>query len=235
MPAIGLAADSRAPLILYIYKWRLIGDCICQQLAMHLPGWTIRWVASFRDFQIERSWLGGSLTIFHAHELSLSMREVSDEIAAIAEAGPAVPLIVMSDLEDVGEGHMALRLGARGFLPANTPPAEAAAAIRFVSAGGTYIPQCVLAAASVTQQSAPAGPRDGSGNPIEFSQREAQVLEGLKQGKQNKVIAYELKMNEGTVKVHIRRIMKKLNARNRTQVVLLTSSVNSRFTGPFVV
>jgi DNA-binding NarL/FixJ family response regulator len=202
---------------------------------MHLPGWTIKWAANFRDFQIETNWLGGSLTILHAHELGLSMCEVRDEIAAIAETGPAVPLIVMSDLEDVGEVHMALRLGARGFLPANTPPAEAAAAIRFVSAGGTYIPQCVLAAPSVTQRSALAGPRDGSGNPIEFSQRESQVLEGLKQGKQNKVIAYELKMDESTVKVHIRRIMKKLNARNRTQVILLTSSMNSRFRGAFIV
>jgi DNA-binding NarL/FixJ family response regulator len=49
-------------------------------------------------------------------------------------------------------------------------------------------------------------------------------LERLKQGKQNKIIAYELSMCESTVKVHIRHIMKKLKARNRTQVVLLTSN-----------
>ena len=70
---------------------------------------------------------------------------------------------------------------------------------------------------------------DNKGNPIHFSQRQVQVLEGLKQGKQNKIIAYELNMCESTVKVHIRHIMKKLKARNRTQVVLLTSNSIDHF------
>ena len=52
------------------------------------------------------------------------------------------------------------------------------------------------------------------------------MLQRLWQGKQNKTIAYDLDMCESTVKVHIRHIMKKLNARNRTQVVLLTRSLN---------
>jgi DNA-binding NarL/FixJ family response regulator len=69
---------------------------------------------------------------------------------------------------------------------------------------------------------------DGKGTPIEFSPRQLQVLELLQQGKQNKIIAYELGMCESTVKVHIRHIMRKLNARNRTQVVLLTNSRNNR-------
>jgi DNA-binding NarL/FixJ family response regulator len=53
------------------------------------------------------------------------------------------------------------------------------------------------------------------------------VLRLLQQGKQNKIIAYELGMCESTVKVHIRHIMRKLNARNRTQVVLLTNSADA--------
>jgi DNA-binding NarL/FixJ family response regulator len=53
-------------------------------------------------------------------------------------------------------------------------------------------------------------------------------LERLRQGKQNKMIAYELGMCESTVKVHIRHIMRKLNARNRTQVVLLTQDTSNR-------
>jgi DNA-binding NarL/FixJ family response regulator len=60
--------------------------------------------------------------------------------------------------------------------------------------------------------------------PCRFSPRQIQVLERLNQAKQNKVIAYELGMAESTVKVHIRHIMKKLNARNRTQVVLKTKN-----------
>jgi DNA-binding NarL/FixJ family response regulator len=69
---------------------------------------------------------------------------------------------------------------------------------------------------------------DGKGTPIEFSPRQLQVLDLLQQGKQNKIIAYELGMCESTVKVHIRQIMKKLNARNRKQVVLLTNNMDNR-------
>ena len=51
---------------------------------------------------------------------------------------------------------------------------------------------------------------DGEGNPIYFSRRQLEVLEKLKQGKQNKIIAHELNMCESTVKVHIRHLMRKL-------------------------
>jgi DNA-binding NarL/FixJ family response regulator len=55
-----------------------------------------------------------------------------------------------------------------------------------------------------------------------FTQRQSQILECLRRGMANKLIAYELDMCESTVKVHIRNIMKKLNATNRTQVAYLT-------------
>ena len=94
-----------------------------------------------------------------------------------------------------------------------------------MSDGGAYVPACVLAAASLGQSPPDVRPRDGHGNPIEFSPRELHVLALLQQGKQNKVIAYELGICESTTKVHIRHIMKKLAARNRTQVVLMTKGV----------
>ena len=55
-----------------------------------------------------------------------------------------------------------------------------------------------------------------------FTQRQSQILDCLRRGMANKLIAYELGMCESTVKVHIRNIMKKLKATNRTQVAYLT-------------
>ena len=52
-----------------------------------------------------------------------------------------------------------------------------------------------------------------------FTSSEMAVLDRLKLGKPNKIIAHELGVSESTVKVHVGRIMKKLNATNRTQVV----------------
>ena len=72
------------------------------------------------------------------------------------------------------------------------------------------------------------GPRDSSGRLIQFTARQLDVLERLKQGQPNKIIAYELGMCESTVKVHIRNIMKKLKATNRTQVAFLTEGMFRR-------
>ena len=55
-----------------------------------------------------------------------------------------------------------------------------------------------------------------------FTQRQSQILDCLRRGMANKLIAYELNMRENTVKVHIRDIMKKWNATNRAQVLYLT-------------
>jgi DNA-binding NarL/FixJ family response regulator len=57
--------------------------------------------------------------------------------------------------------------------------------------------------------------------------REIEVLNGLRQGKSNKVIAYELNISISTVKIYVRNIMKKLKATNRTQVAFLLQRLMS--------
>ena len=52
-----------------------------------------------------------------------------------------------------------------------------------------------------------------------FTDRQVEVVEALRRGKANKIIAYELNLRESTVKVHVRNIMKKVKATNRTEVV----------------
>jgi DNA-binding NarL/FixJ family response regulator len=58
-----------------------------------------------------------------------------------------------------------------------------------------------------------------------FTRRQVAVIDALRKGKANKIIAYELNMCESTVKVHVRNIMKKLNAKNRTEVAYLASGL----------
>jgi DNA-binding NarL/FixJ family response regulator len=216
--------------VLYIDRQRLGRDCVSKQLADHLPEWTIESASSIQDIQrndIRRC--QPSLVVLNTHGASVDSAEVANEMAMIAEAAPGSPLVVLSDLDDATQVLLATRLGARGYLPANLPLPQAIGAIRLIGGGGTYIPTCILHASSLSQRAAPPRPTDGGGNPIEFSPRQRQVLRLLQQGKQNKIIAYELGMCESTVKVHIRHIMRKLNARNRTQVVLLTNSADAGF------
>jgi DNA-binding CsgD family transcriptional regulator len=90
-----------------------------------------------------------------------------------------------------------------------------------VPAGGTYVPMdCFLAAnwprATPSQRPASLGM---------VTSRELAVVRAIQQGKSNKLIAYDLNMCESTVKVHVRSIMKKLKAKNRTEVAIKTSQL----------
>jgi DNA-binding NarL/FixJ family response regulator len=221
------SAGAEPAVILYFDKQRLARDCISEQLAIHLPEWTIEPLASVCELREDQDWSRASLVIFNTHGESLRNADVAGEIAMIARAAAGSSLVIMSDLDDATEVLLAAQFGARGYLPAGLPFRQVMAAIRFINEGGTYIPVCVLAASSELQRTSPAQPMDERGKPIEFSPRQIQVLERLQQGKQNKIIAYELGMCESTVKVHIRHIMRRLNARNRTQVVLLTNKMHS--------
>jgi DNA-binding NarL/FixJ family response regulator len=226
--AIDSASAAAPAVVVYIDKQRLGRNCVGERLASYLPGSLIEAVESIREVQADGNRSGASVVILHARSASLRSAEITEEIAAIGTMVPGVPLVVMSDLPDVAEVHMAMELGARGFLPADLSLPQAVAAIRFVGSGGTYIPPCVLAASRGMQPISSTGPRDSSGRLIQFTARQLDVLERLKQGQPNKIIAYELGMCESTVKVHIRNIMKKLKARNRTQVLLLTFNTTNR-------
>jgi DNA-binding NarL/FixJ family response regulator len=203
---------------------------VSKQLAAHLPEWTIESASSIHDLlENDLCRRPTSLVILNTHGESVHSTEVASEMAMITKAVPGSPLVILSDLDDATEVLLASRLGARGYLPASLPLPQAVGAIRLVGGGGTYIPASILLATSLRQPCEPPRPTDKRGNPIEFSRRQQQVLGLLQQGKQNKIIAYELGMRESTVKVHIRHIMRKLNARNRTQVVLLTNSANNGY------
>jgi DNA-binding NarL/FixJ family response regulator len=145
---------------------------------------------------------------------------VASLIARVGELAPSVPVAVLSDYEDADNVRAAFELGVRGYIPTSLPSGVAVQAVQLVCAGGTFAPAAALLS--------PPEARNGSDGapPINgFTQRQAQILDCLRRGMANKLIAYELNMCESTVKVHIRNIMKKLNATNRTQVVYLTNGL----------
>jgi DNA-binding CsgD family transcriptional regulator len=87
-----------------------------------------------------------------------------------------------------------------------------------VRAGGVYAPVSCLVPANRNSECRSAVKQPGD----IFTARQAAVVKALRKGKANKIIAYELNMRESTVKVHVRNIMKKLSAKNRTEVAYIT-------------
>ena len=216
---------SFPPIILYIDARSLSRECFSERLAYHLPGWPIESASSVQELQSNGNWPCASVVILNTHGASVNSREVADDMAMIAAAVPNTPLVLVSDLDEPGEVIRAIQLGARGYLSTNLSIPQAIGVIRLVEQGGTYIPLSILTACERAHQTSPSRPLEEKQTFAGFSPRQLQVLKALRQGKQNKVIAYELGMCESTVKVHIRHIMKKLNAHNRTQVVSMTNAL----------
>ena len=135
-------------------------------------------------------------------------------LKVLSEITPRIPVMVLAYNRDAELARTAISHGAKGYIPVTLGFEIAIEAVRFVLAGGTYVPMdCLLA--RDPPGDAPPQPTTGL-----VTGRELAVIRAIQKGKSNKVIAYELNMCESTVKVHVRNIMKKLNAKNRTDVAI---------------
>jgi DNA-binding NarL/FixJ family response regulator len=116
-----------------------------------------------------------------------------------------------------------LKAGASGFLLKDVPPADLLAAIRIVAAGDAVI--APSATRRLLDRVLPLLPGDqaaGDSSVLEvLTERECEVFALLAAGRSNREIAASLYVSEGTVKVHVGRILSKLELRDRVQAVVL--------------
>ena len=142
---------------------------------------------------------------------------LATEMGRLTSEFRGIPIVVLSDTDDLCQVVRMLEYGARGFIPSSVGVAVCVEAISLAIAGGIFVPaSSVLAVRHLIQQKPAAAEAPLSGM---FTLRQEEVVQALRKGKANKIIAYELNLRESTVKVHIRNIMKKLKATNRTEVV----------------
>jgi DNA-binding NarL/FixJ family response regulator len=149
--------------------------------------------------------------------------KIADELTLLEQLAADVPRVLLSDVEMPENIVSAFQRRISGYVPTTLPIRQVAEAIRYVIAGGIFVPSSIL---SLSDHRVLPSKQEVELNPstilANFSPRQNEVLRRLWRGSSNKMIAYELNMCESTVKVHIRHIMKKLKVSNRTQVVLHT-------------
>ena len=134
-------------------------------------------------------------------------------------AGEPARVLILTTFDLDEYVYAALRAGASGFLLKDTPPAELLAAIRIVAAGDA------LLAPSVTRKlirefarQPPASPRA----PLDvLTDREQDVLAMVARGLSNAEIATALFISLATVKTHVSRLLTKLDARDRAQLIVV--------------
>ncbi|MBO2459559.1 response regulator [Actinomadura violacea] len=130
-------------------------------------------------------------------------------------------IIVVTTFENDEYVYDALKAGANGFLLKRTRPEEILQAVRMVAHGDT-----LLFPAAIRELAAAHGGPSGSGGRAarwhgELTEREADVLRLVAKGHSNAEIAGELFVSPQTVKTHVGNILAKLQARDRTQAVIL--------------
>ncbi len=122
------------------------------------------------------------------------------------------PVALMSGVASRTVAEDALAAGAAGFVPKTLGAKSMVNALRFMASGEQYAPVKWM-----TEMEAEAS------HPLadKLSAREMQVLEGLCDGKANKEIARDLDLQEVTVKLHVKTLSRKLDARNRTHAAMI--------------
>ncbi|HET9395185.1 MAG TPA: response regulator transcription factor [Nitrospiraceae bacterium] len=178
--------------------------------------------------------------------VNLAGREVTNPAACTTietiRSNPlGLPVVALSDSADVEDVFFAIEQGLSGYIPMSLELRLVVEALRFVAAGGTFVPAESLLATfdakapprqqptpslgEATRAAAGAEPTAVASAINSLTPRERAVLDWLRQGKSNKEVARKLRLCEATVKVHVRHIMRKLGASNRTQVALIAEEI----------
>ena len=164
-----------------------------------------------------------SLILLECGAISNDHSSFEKELQALVCAHADIPVVVLGENEDSRHILAILAQGVRGYIPTSVSLSVAIGALCLAMAGGTFVP------ASALQNPYRERPEHQQSvhSMLGLSERQAAVADAVALGKPNKIIAYELNLCESTVKVHIRSIMKKLHARNRTEIAFKLHAAKS--------
>ena len=192
---------------------------------LHLPDAAERWIANCE------------MLIYSVGGTSIADRDNSQRIKALRAIAPDVPLVIFSESESREEIIEAFNVGAQGFLYAGVDSELALQAFSLILNGGSYFPSALRPRRPYPQRhpAIDCNPTRSCVNGAEdlkdagltdrnLTARQEVVLELLSRGNSNKLIARRLAMSEGTVKFHVRQIMRKFGVTNRTQVAAVCAA-----------
>jgi DNA-binding NarL/FixJ family response regulator len=185
-----------------------------------------------------------NLVIFYVRSAGVTDNWVQEQLNLIRTQQPGLPVIMISDRDDADDIISALNYGVRGYIPTSIAAEVAIAALTLIEAGGTYVPVNALRSEGVevrgnsedgvevrgnsedgveVRSNSEDGEQAHVSGQLNLTTRELAVIDLLREGNANKVIARKLNMRESTVKVHVRNILKKLRVSNRTHAATVAN------------
>ncbi len=157
-------------------------------------------------------------------DLNMPAMNGTDGLQRFRTQFPEIPVVVVSGSDELIDVQQALGMGAAGFIHKSTAPSVMLSALRLVLAGGIYVPPHAM-----RQETARLVPMTSQAKGMgenRLTARQMEVLRLLALGKPNKLIARELDLSEGTVKIHLSAIFRVLDVNNRTEAVLAAQQMS---------
>ncbi|MCC6468709.1 MAG: response regulator transcription factor [Alphaproteobacteria bacterium] len=164
----------------------------------------------------------GSVVLFV--DASDDSDKLVETIRTAAEQLPEHSIAVVSNFRGAKLKQLK-ELRVSGYISTQTPSVTLVHTVRLLLAGCDFMSPLLISALAHGESA--GGYADKLGRPRPLTQTEHAVLRRLQQGKPNKVIGAELKMEENTVKSHLRSLMRKFGAHNRVELVLATKDIRS--------
>jgi two-component system, NarL family, nitrate/nitrite response regulator NarL len=169
-----------------------------------------------------------SLVLVDAHDAGAAF---ATRIGQIRAAAPRMRIVVLTDTIHIARLAEALSAGADGYLSKSMSADALQQSLRLVLLGEKVFPTD-LANLLTKSQIVPENGLGQADHANGLSAREIQILGCLLNGAANKQIAHDLKISDATVKVHLKAILKKIGARNRTQAAIWALSHGMKEGGP---
>lgn len=142
-----------------------------------------------------------------------------DVLQRLRENGVTIPIVMLTTSSEERDLLAALRAGAQGYLLKDMEPDELVAALAEIAAGKTVVaPHLTGVLISAIKGDTPSVARRGALS--ELTPREQEILRYLAEGRSNKVIAKHLGISDGTVKLHVKAILRKLGVHSRVEAAV---------------
>lgn len=161
-------------------------------------------------------------------DLAMPGMEQLKGLQALRQRLPGVPVVILSGVSNPDDIVKAIEQGARGYILKSASDETFRHAVSLVLSGGIYLPSEALLDSQqrwIGKGRAP-GADFAPSNPLSsLTERQRDVLSLLMGGQSNKEIARNLGLLESTVKAHVKIILDKLDASNRTQAAMIAAEL----------